>query len=268
MASPSPMLPRISDVLDQPSMPEILHGNEAEDEGQSSDGCSSCMSEVGGLSRTIRRSFHIGMEQSFRRRPSSKYPTRGMCPGLEASTDDPSISIQRQHRKSLQQGVAEAYESLHRKISMSSKSKLKITHRDLGDSATTTKLDQDCGQNIQKTGNSSLELRTVRNRNGTDSSPSSITDKTRIQDLGTKNLAQGGSVQFSIPNRAHTDLSPKKERSMGRKLASAFHSGTAQVMRPEKSKSKIKRNQVDERREELRKKILVVLPERVEGARF
>ena len=79
----------------------------------------------------------------------------------------------------------------------------------------------------------------------------------------------GESVKFSKPNRANTDLSTRKERSIGSKLTSAFHSGTAQVenvVKPEKSKTK--RDQINERREELRRKIMVVLPERVEGVRF
>ena len=269
LSSLSPLSPRISDVLDQPAIPEILQLNEEE----ISDCCSSCASELGQLSETPQRFLHAKKARSFWRRPSSNYSIQGAQPDSAASAHSERSNRQRQPRRILQHGMADAYETLHRRLSSKSKSNPASGLRSSRDPSIVPDLDH--GKKVPEMHTSLPLSREDNKRNRTGSSPASIAIMSKVHDSHTESSPMDDYVGSSKPPRANTDLLPKMERSVGRKLASALYNGRAQTEHREKpakskskSKNKSKRGTANERREELKKKIMVVLPERVEGAKF
>ena len=249
LTTPSPLSPRISDVLDQPLMPEILQI----DGEENSDCCSSCASEIGELSETPRKSLHVDKEHSIGRRPSSKYSTRGARPESAVSASEGGKNRQVQQRKNLQQGLSEAYETLHRRISSKPPSNPPSDGRDH------SKKVWDTPEDLPMLGK-------IKRRNRSDTSPSPMASMVKGYGSHSSFSPIDERMGSSKLPRANTDIQP---RSVGRKLASAFYDGTARKEHHERpSKSKVKRGTANERREELKKKITVVFPERIEGAKF
>ena len=117
--STCPMQSRISDVLDQPVIPEAI--NVDNDESSSDAGRRpSTTSELEDLPHGSQHSVQLKHNDQLKRRPSSRYPEDGydMRPGSEIHADEGEhysrYSTRRRSRaKSPSQGVTEALGSLH-----------------------------------------------------------------------------------------------------------------------------------------------------------
>lgn len=216
----SQMAPRISDVMEYPAMiPEYL---ETENEN---------------FERTHR--------------PGSAEPqTRGS--GRRGS-------VTKHHRISLQHGVAEAYDLIHRRIASVSKHKPEPSqqgHKNTADISTT---DQEQSRSGVKLHMSNPSVDRVRE------SPSSRSaSRSSVPSPHDEGRRSGGSREIIRALPGPSDVSHKKERFSGKKLIAAFQNG------PEKVASRAK--DISSHRlgkgEELKKKIVVVLPGQKEGEGF
>ena len=282
IAPPKAMSPRISDVLDQPLIPEILNveSGDEENERRPSTPFSSDDENVDGKLQSSWRSFRARTENPFRRRPSSKYPKQGAYPdstlrsaGLGRSSQH--LSNKKQHRQSFQQGVSDTYESLQRKISSSSKThqpEKEIT-REFRNPAVPMTLYQSYGKKAWEGLKGSSKLAKLKRKSWLDPSPEPSPG--RIEDYNPDAEASTGrdlsrtrgnsdeSIEFRMAARTDTERSSKKDRSVGKKLASAFQTGNAQMehrARLDKETGKQAKMR-EQRREELKREIVVVLPQ-------
>ena len=280
VTSSKPMAPRISDVLDQPLMPELLNVDDHDiDEEVSLSSHLSFDTKISERSskehqHSLRESKGECNKDSLRKRPSSRYPEHSIRPDFAGSFKETRNRNQRgltlkQHRKSVQQGVSDAYESLHRKISVSSKPQPKPAivdqpqihiAREFRSLAVPMTAYQQYGKKAWEIRKGSSKFARFKRKSWLDSSPEmspiSIKDLRPPRDMSKKRIVS--------QNRDDNDESTEAQREnfVSKKWASAFQNGTTQVehaVRLDKDKSK-KAKKIEERREELRKKIVVVLP--------
>ncbi|KAL9104495.1 MAG: hypothetical protein Q9163_000588 [Psora crenata] len=266
---PNAMSSRISDVLNQPIAPEIMDSNSNGLGVRRISGGSSADPENIYRPFQNHRDSITREEHPFRRRPSSKYHKEGVDPQFTASTKEPKQSSRRlsglkPQPKSIQQGVSDAYASFHHKISSPSKTqpqaKIEIP-RVFRNPAIPMTAYQQYGTKAWESPKGLSKLVQVRRKSWLDSSPE--TSHKSIEDLQSGKQSSKAKLGFSMAPRMTPQSSSKKNASMGKKLASTFQNGTAQLehaIRPNKEKVKqAKKN--EERREQLKRKIVVVLPE-------
>ena len=275
------MSPRISDVLDQPLVPEILdiNSDDEEEEQKCSSRTSADSEDSCNTLHDYRRSFGALREHPFRRRPSSKYPEQSLRSSTTLRRRGSKIisrrlSVSKQHRQSIHQGVSDAYESLHRKISSSTQPQQPKADipREFRNPAIPMTAYQQYGKKAWEKPQGSSKLSKLKGKSWLHSSPEpspSFIDNFR----SSVDISKGkpgalsrdntdSSVELKIASRTNTERSSKKDLSVGKKLAWAFQNGPAQAehtVRTDKEKVKqAKKSQ--NRREELKKQIVVVLP--------
>ena len=257
LGSTKPMESRIRDVLDQPAMPEIMETMETTSPGEKPlDRRLSVASGIGDLPQISEQSVQK-MTQTPQRRPSSKYPAEGMRP--ESDFIDPdhvhhgfrkSVGT-RLRRKSLQQGVTEAYKAL-----LHGEPFFKPAHNEQIDCAPGVLQTQSHKGKPGKPEAPDSSL-AIREHSAHDSTPNRIVSNDQDAKPRAGSPVAHHSFEISKARRTNLDLQTKSERSLGKKVLSAL------------SKEKQKRNEYDERVEEMKKKIKYVLPERPkEGAEF
>ncbi|KAL9125715.1 MAG: hypothetical protein Q9217_005129 [Psora testacea] len=287
IGQPKAMSPRIIDVLDQPLVPEILDvsSHEAEAEQRPPSQFSEDSENSQGTLQYDQKSSRGDKENPFRRRPSSKYPRQrehhdSMIPREELKRSSRRLPSKREHRKSIQQGVSYAYDSLHRKISSSSRARQckKELAREYRNPAVPLTAYQQYGKKAWESQRSSSKLATFKRKSWLDSSaepsPNSIqsyrsdTEASGGWQLSHTRGSTDGSIEFSMAPRTNTERPSMKDRFGGKKLASALQHRIAQVehaIRSNKEKVRLAKKS-EERREELRRMIVVVLPK--EQAKF
>ena len=252
----SQMAPRISDVMEYPAMiPEFLETeNERprESEYQPSLGATLGLGEMMSSSRRDQYAGikNIGQDSERTLRPGSAEPqTRGS--GRRGSN-------RKRNRMSLQHGVADAYDLIHRRIASVSKHKPELTQKGYKNTAEISTADQEQARAVVKhMTRSSVD----RVRELSAALSASRASAPSPHDEGWRSR---GSREINRALPGSSDVPHKRERFNSKKLITAFQNGSEKVASRAKDNSSRRLG----KGEELKKKIVLVLPGPKEGEEF
>ena len=252
----SQMVPRISDVMEYPAMiPEYLETENERPRTLEYQPSSSATFGLGEMMGSSHYDQYAGMRNSGQdsertHRPGSAEPqTRGS--GRRGSTT-------KHHRMSLQHGVTEAYDLMHRRIASVSKHKPELTQKGHKSTADISTVEQEKARSRVKLHMSKSSVNRVRELSKSrsasrGSAPSSHDEGRRSR----------GSREIKRSRPGPSDIS-YKERFSGKKLIAALQNGSEKVAIRAKDVSSHRHG----KGEELKKKIVVVLPGQREGEEF
>lgn len=252
----SQMAPRISDVMEYPAMiPEFLETENERPrilEYQPPSSASFGLGEMMGSSQ-YEQSAGMGKRgHDFEgtHRPGSAEP--------QSRSSGPRGLGTKQQRRSLQHGVAEAYDSIHRRIASGSRHKLELTLKGHKNNADISTADQEARSGV-KLHMSKSSVERVR-----EFSAALSASRASAPSPHDEGRSSRGSREINRMLPGSSDVSHKKERFNRKKLIAAFQNG------PEKVASRAK--DISSHRlgkgEELKKKIVLVLPGQKEGEEF
>ena len=252
----SQMAPRISDVMEYPAMiPEFLETENERprySEYQPPLSASFGLGEMMGSSQYERSAGMGNRGRNFERthRPGSAEP--------QSQISGPKGLGTKHQRRSLQHGVAEAYDLIHRRIASGSKHKPEPTQQRPKNTADIS-TDQEQARSGVKLHMSQSSVDRVRELSAVLSASRASAPSPHDEGRPSR-----GSREINRALPGSSDVAHKKERFSGKKLIAALQNG------PEKVASRAK--DISSHRlakgEELKKKIVLVLPGQKEGEEF
>lgn len=275
--SPSPMSPRIIDVIDDSLIPLPLKYNRPEETSRPSSHFSSSSSELksvhdsvrGALRSYARKAFHLQKSFDNRNKKLSRKSTSSLeIPNIISSTSRRGSrigSIVNQRRASIQHGLSNMYDTLTNLSITSSKAKpaLNITAtknarvpRALRSPAIPITPYQKLGRKAWEVGSTSSK---VSRSSRSPKSPKPPKQRRSASRRSSNSQSRQPKDTNHLRHSAPATIKYPKPTSIVNKVASAFQSGTIQVESAMGlNTDRVKRTKSEVRREKLKKKITVI----------